>query len=285
MQTGIVRNGSCSLLQDREGWDRRRLVCVEIGADEGGGGRADYSGECIGGGLLDAPDRAEVLEEALPGAGTDARDRVELRVTVADLAAFAVVGDGEAMGFVPYFLDEVKDGGAAVEDDGVVLLAVDVDDLLALSDGGEGLGVDSEFGKGVGGGVELAEAAVDKDEGGEGLFVFVQALVTAVDDLTHGGEVVDAGDGFDLEFAVVGFLHAAVFPDDHGGDGFSALNVGDVEALDAFWGFGEGEGVLEGLGDGSLGGLENAEALVVGLLGVLAYQVDEGALFTTLGGG
>jgi hypothetical protein len=62
---------------------------------------------------------------------------------------------------------------------------------------------------------------------------FLEALVAAADDLAHGGEVVDAGDGLDLEFAIVGLLHRAVFPDDHGGDGFRALDVRDVEALDA----------------------------------------------------
>ncbi len=133
--------------------------------------------------------------------------------------------------------------------------------------------MDADFGEGVGGGVELAEAAVDEDEGGEGFFLVEEAAVAALDDFAHGGEVVDAGDGFDLEFAVVGFFHGAVFPDDHGGDGVGALDVGDVEALDALGEFGEGEGVLEGLGDGALGGLEDAEALVVGLLGVLAHQV------------
>ncbi len=68
---------------------------------------------------------------------------------------------------------------------------------------------------------------------GKGFFVVDEAFVAAVDDLAHGGEVVDAGDGLDLELAVVGLLHRAVFPDDHGGDGFGALDVGDVEALDA----------------------------------------------------
>ncbi len=60
-------------------------------------------------------------------------------VAVAHLAALAVVGDGEAVALVADLLDEVQDGRAAVEDDGVVLLAVDVDDLFALGDGGERL--------------------------------------------------------------------------------------------------------------------------------------------------
>ncbi len=108
-------------------------------ADFGGGGGAYDGGEGVGGGLLDAADGAEVLEEALAGAGADAGDGVELGVAVADLAAFAVVGDGEAVALVADLLDEMEDGGAAVEDDGVVFLAEDVDDLFAFGDGGEGL--------------------------------------------------------------------------------------------------------------------------------------------------
>jgi hypothetical protein len=61
--------------------------------------------------------------------------------------------------------------------------------------------------------------------------------------------------------------------------------VGDVEALDAAGEFFEGEGVLEGFGDGLLRGDEDAEALVIGLAGVLADEIDEGALVAALGGG
>ena len=111
------------------------------------------------------------------------------------------------------------------------------------------------------------------------------AFVAAVDDLAHGGEVVDAGDGFDLELAVVGLLHRAVFPDDHGGDGFGALDVGDVEALDALGGSARVRASCRASCDGLDAGLQDAEALVVGLLGVLADEVDEGALVAALRGG
>ncbi len=143
-------------------------------ADFGGGGGAYDGGEGVGGGLLDAADGAEVLEQALAGAGADAGDGVELGVAVADFAAFAVVGDGEAMALVADLLDEMEDGGAAVEDDGVVFLAEDVDDLFALGDGGEGLegvaGLDADLLEGGGGGGELAEAAVDEDQDLETVF-------------------------------------------------------------------------------------------------------------------
>ncbi len=65
-------------------------------------------------------------------------------------------------------LDEVQDGRAAVEDDGVGLLPVDVDDLFALGDGGERLQRDADGFERLVGGVKLAEAAVDQDERGNG---------------------------------------------------------------------------------------------------------------------
>ena len=92
--------------------------------------------------------------------------------------------------------------------------------------------------EGLRGGVQLAEAAVDEDQAGHRLLFFFAAAVAARDHLAHGGEVVDAFDGLDVELAVVGLLHRAVFPHDHGGDGFRALDVRDVEALDAAGQFG-----------------------------------------------
>jgi hypothetical protein len=102
------------------------------------------------------------------------------------------------------------------------------------------------------------------------------------DDFAHGGEIVDAEDGHDFEFAVELLVHLAVFPDDERGHGFGALDVGDVEALDAAGQLGEHEGVGERFLNGLAAGLEDAEALDVGLLGVLAGEVDEGALFSAL---
>ncbi len=80
-----------------------------------------------------------MLQQALAGAWADAGDGVEFGVAVAHLAALAVVGDGEAVGFVADLLDEVQDGRAAVEDDGVGLLPVDVDDFFVFGDGRERL--------------------------------------------------------------------------------------------------------------------------------------------------
>ena len=97
-----------------------------------------------------------------------AGDVEEFGGAVAHGAALAVIADGEAVALVADELDEMQHGRAAVEDDGLVFVAVDVDDFFFLGDGGEGLRGEAEGFEGVGGGVELAEAAVDEDQGGHG---------------------------------------------------------------------------------------------------------------------
>jgi hypothetical protein len=198
-----------------------------------GGLAGDYGGEGFGGGLLNVAEAAEVGQEALAGLGAYAGDVEQFGGAIADGAALTVIADGETVALVADELDEMEDRGAAVEDYGLVFVAVDIDDLFLLGDGGEGLRGEAEGFEGIGGGVELAEAAIDEDEGRELPLFFFQALVAAVDYLAHGGEIVYAEDGHDFEFAVGGLVHLAIFPDDEGGDGFRALDVGDIEALDA----------------------------------------------------
>jgi len=136
---------------------------VEVVVDLLGGFGGDYGGEGIEVGGGDAAQAAEVLEEALAGAGADTGDGEEFRIAVAHLAALAVIGDGEAVRLVANALDEMQDRGAAVEDDGLVLLAVEVDDFFSLRYRREGLGGEAEGFERGGGGVELADSAVDED--------------------------------------------------------------------------------------------------------------------------
>jgi hypothetical protein len=172
-----------------------------------------------------------------------------------------------------------------VENDGVVFLSVDVDDLFALGDGGERLVDDFERFERLGGGVELSQAAVDQHQAGHGLFFFLLPLVAARDHLAHGGEIVHAGDGLDDELAVVGFLHLAVFPHHHRCHRFRSLNVRDVEALDALWQLGQAERLLQGFLNGARIGLQNAETLIVRLLGIGAGEIDEFAFVSALRNG
>jgi len=80
-----------------------------------------------------------------------------------------MIADGEAVTLVADELDEMKDRGAAVEDNGLVFVAVEIDDFLALGDGGQRLRGQPERFQRFGSGVELAQATVDEDERGEGL--------------------------------------------------------------------------------------------------------------------
>ena len=136
---------------------------VEVAPDGFGGFAGDYGGERIGGGLLHVAEAAEMREETLAGLAAYAGDVEEFGIAVAHGAALAVVADGEAMAFVADHLDQVQDGGMAVEDYGFVFVAVEVDDFFFFGDGGEGLAGDAQGFEGVGGGVELAKAAVDED--------------------------------------------------------------------------------------------------------------------------
>ena len=111
-------------------------------------------------------------EKALAGLAADAGDVEEFGVAVSHRAALAMVADGEAVAFVADHLDEMKDRGVAVKDDGLVFVAVEVDDFFFFGDGGEGLRGEAEGLEGFGGGVELAEAPVDEDQGGHGLRLF-----------------------------------------------------------------------------------------------------------------
>ena len=162
-------------------------------------------------------------------------------------AALAVEGDGETVRLVANLLDEVQQRRMARQADRLVFLPEHVEDFLFLGDGGDGLVDDFEFLEGFGGGVQLAEAAVDQDQAGHGPPSRPAGGVTAVDDFAHGGEIVVAPFAADDELAVVGFLHAAVFPDDHGGHGVGALDVGDVEALDALGRRGQSQSAIRAL--------------------------------------
>jgi hypothetical protein len=103
---------------------------MKVLPDGFGGFRGDYGGPGLGGGLLNVAEAAEVGQQALAGLRTYAGDFQQLGVAVAHGATLAVVADSEAVALVANELDEMKDGGAAVEDDGLFFLAVKVDDFL-----------------------------------------------------------------------------------------------------------------------------------------------------------
>lgn len=75
-----------------------------------GGLRRDDGGERVKTGGGDAAETAEVFEQALAGARTNAGDGEQFRIAVAHFAALAVVGDGEAVGLVANALNQMEDG-------------------------------------------------------------------------------------------------------------------------------------------------------------------------------
>ena len=206
-------------------------------------------------------------------------------------SALAVEGDGEAVRFVADLLDKVQDWRMPLEDDRFVLLAVDVKDFFFFGDAGERLIDDLERFEGFGGGVQLADSAVNQDQTGHRFLFFLNTAIAAGDGFAHAGEVVVLARNAavrifafaaDDEFAVVAFFHTAEFPDDHGSDGVSSLHVRDVETLDAFGLFRKIERVLQGLADGARTWLQDAEALFEGMRGIVFDEIEEGAFAAAL---
>ena len=131
--------------------------------------------------------------------------------------------------------------------------------------------------------MELTEAAIDQHQAGHRLLLFLQSFISSRDYLAHSGEVVHSIHGPDDELAVVGLLHLAVLPHHHRSDGLGALNVRDVEALDALGQVRKAEGFLQSVLNGARVRLHHPEALIVGLLGIVAREVEQRPLFPTLG--
>ncbi len=131
--------------------------------------------------------------------------------------------------------------------------------------------------------MQLSKAAINEHEAGHGLFFLLQAFVAARDYLAHGGEIVHAFDCADDEFAVIRLLHLAVFPHHHRGHSLRALDVRDVEALDAFREFGQADCFLQLFLNFSGVGFQHAKTLVVGLFRVGAGEIEQRTLVSSLG--
>ena len=106
---------------------------MKMPPDGFGGFAADHGGERFRRGLLHIAQAAEVGEQALAGLRADAGNIQQLGIAVAHGPALAMVADGEAMALVADELDEMQHRRAAVEDDGLVFIAVEVDDFFSFS--------------------------------------------------------------------------------------------------------------------------------------------------------
>ena len=141
--------------------------------------------------------------------------------------------DREAVRLVPDSLNELKDRRGAWEGDRHVLPS-DEEKLLALGEAGHRLVAEAQLLEGLDRGPELSLAAVDQDELRQLLPFLQQPAVAPADDLAHRGEVVrSTGHALHPELPVVGLLRKALLEDNHRRHHVRALDVRDVEALDA----------------------------------------------------
>ena len=77
-----------------------------------------------------------MFQQTAGGGFAHAGDFSQLGGSVPYLAALAVEGYGEAMGFVANHLDQMQNGRMMIENYGVVFLSVHIDDFFALGYGG-----------------------------------------------------------------------------------------------------------------------------------------------------
>ena len=209
---------------------------------------------------------------------------------LAGAAALPMETHGETMGFVADLLDQMQDRGVSFQNDRFVLLAEDVENFFFFGDAGHRLIDDLQGFERLRGGVQLPQPAVDENQAGKQLLFFLQTAIPANHCFIHAGEVVvlRARTSFgsfiapDDELAVLGFFHAAVFPNDHGRDRIRALDVRYVEAFDALGLFGQIQRGLQGFANGAGRGLEDAETLFEGMFGIVFHQIEKGALAASL---
>ena len=131
--------------------------------------------------------------------------------------------------------------------------------------------------------LHLSFASIDHEQVGQGLPLVGKALVAAIDDFGHGGIVVGAFDGLDVETAVLLAVGLAVGETHHACYGIGALDVGIVETLNVDGQRGEVECMLYALeevggatGAVFLGGFGVNERALVAALVLIGADVAEG---------
>ena len=128
-----------------------------------GGFSRDDPAQFFEAGAADVRNAAKFAQELLRGARTNAGNTIQCGFCLARGAALAVEGYGKAMRLVANLLNEMKYGRMMLKDNGLVLLAEDVENFFFFGDAGERLVDDLQRVESLGGGVELADAAVDQD--------------------------------------------------------------------------------------------------------------------------
>ena len=129
-------------------------------------GAGDFGGDVVNAEFLEASDAAETAQEFLSRTVTNSGDFGKGSAEAGLGAALTVEGDREAMSFVANLLDQMQHRRMMVEDHGLIFTTENVENLFFLGDAGHRLIDDGEFVEGFGGGVELADAAVNQDQAG-----------------------------------------------------------------------------------------------------------------------
>src|SRR5260370_13937459 len=210
-------------------------------------------------------------------------------------AALAVKADREAMRFVANLLDEVQHRRVALQNAGFVFLPQNVQNLFLLRYAGHRLIDDLQGFQSLRRGVQLADATVNQNQARHRPLLFQDATIAPAHGFAHACEIVVLADypksvtrrpiallATNNELAIIRFLHPAVFPDNHRSHRIRALNMRNVKAFDAARGLQQIQGVLDRFADGLGRGLQDAEALLEGVLGIVFHEVQERALAAAL---
>ena len=112
-------------------WFEGLPILMKVLPDGFGGFAIDDGGERFGRGLLNVAQAAEVREQALAGLRAHAGNVQKFRISISNCAPLAMIADGKAMALVANELHEMEHRRTAVEHDGFVFIAVDVNNFFS----------------------------------------------------------------------------------------------------------------------------------------------------------
>ena len=206
---------------------------MQVGVDCRCGRGGQELAQVVQGRGFDGFYRAEALEQRLLPGLADAGDAVQLAPVGALLVLLPLEGDGEAVHLLLDAADHGEDVGRLLD---AQLTALHGDQrpgavAVVLHHAQDGDGYPRRPLRRQGG-VNVAQAAVDQQQVGQG-WEFLVAFVgePPLQHLLHGGVVVGARQGLDGELPIVPLQRLAVHEHHHGGHHVVAAQIGNVVAL------------------------------------------------------
>jgi hypothetical protein len=109
----------------------------------------------------------------LSRARADSRDILKARLNGAFRAALPMKTHSEAVRFIANLLDEMKDRRVALQPNGLILLAEDINNFFLLGNAGDRLVDDFQLFERRRSRVQLADPAVDQDQSRERFLLFL----------------------------------------------------------------------------------------------------------------